>query len=265
MIRFLIHFSKARPTLMLCLFWLPTTLAQESNLSQRIDKLERTMSTAGLIDLVEQLESLQEEVRYQRGQIEQLQFELQKFTTPGVTLGAGPIVSASESEEGRPLAVDEGRRQTSPSAEESPLPVALDGPVEGEDVQSLSAVEGESIYREAFGLLKEGKYEEAIEGFNFYLSSNPNGKYSDNSQFWLGEAYYVLQNYAVAIEQYAKLIQDFPGSKKSSHAMLKIGYCYEKLGDVSKAIEILEDLGKRFPDSAAARLGRTKIDKLRPE
>ena len=143
--------------------------------------------------------------------------------------------------------------------------MVLDSLVEGEDGEPLSVVDGESIYREAFGLLKDGKYEEAIEGFKFYLSGNPNGKYSDNSQFWLGEAYYVLQDYAAAIEQYTKLIQDFPGSKKSSHAMLKIGYCYEKLGDFSKAIETLEDLGKRFPDSAAARLGRTKIDKLEPE
>ena len=265
MASFLKHFPVAQFTLVY-FFWLPVTLAQESNLSERIEKLERTMSTAGLIDLVEQLESLQKEVRFLRGQVEQLQFELQKTTTSRVAVGAVPAIGTGESEEDESSVIDGGRRQTLLPEESSSLSVdPPDASVGGEEEASLSEVDRESVYREAFALLKEGKYQEAIEGFNLYLSGNPNGKYSDNSQFWLGEAYYVLQNYAVAIEQYNQLIQDFPKSKKSGHAMLKIGYCYEKLGDVNKAIETLEDLGKRFPDSAAARLGRTKIDKLRPE
>ena len=86
---------------------------------------------------------------------------------------------------------------------------------------------------------------------------------SDNSQYWLGEAYYVLQDYGEAIQQYKRLIEQFPNSKKSSHAMLKIGYCHEKLGSVTKAVETLSELQELFPNSAAARLGRAKIEKLR--
>ena len=81
----------------------------------------------------------------------------------------------------------------------------------------------------------------------------------------MGEAYYVLQDYLEAIKQYRKLIQKFPDSKKSSHALLKIGYCHEKLGNKNEALKILSELQKSFPNSAAARLGLTKIDKLRTE
>ena len=129
--------------------------------------------------------------------------------------------------------------------------------------QPTAVINGEQLYRVAFGLLKAGKYLEAIEGFNDYLSKNPAGNFSDNSQYWLGEAYYVLQDYSEAIQQYKRLIQQFPDSKKSSHAMLKIGYCHEKLGSEAKAVETLSELQELFPNSAAARLGRAKMEKLR--
>ena len=50
--------------------------AQEPSISDRLDKLERTLSTAGLIDLVEQIEELQQEVRVLRGELENLQFQM---------------------------------------------------------------------------------------------------------------------------------------------------------------------------------------------
>ena len=246
--------------------WFPLVEAQDSNLFERIEKLERTMSTAGLIDLVEQLESLQKEVRLQRGDIEKLQFQIQKISN-------GNNGFQEESNSNLPAEAEEALATDQeilvPNEEillkETPglQPDKL-GASNG-DQPSPSLLEGERSYRAAFSLLKEGKYLEAIEGFKLYLMQNPKGKYSDNSQYWLGEAHYVLQDYVEAIVQYSKLIQDFPESKKSSHAMLKVGYCYEKLGEYEKAINTLSELGKRFPDSAAAMLGVSKIEKLKSE
>ena len=244
----------------LLFFYTFTVESQEASVSDRLDKLERTLSTAGLIDLVEQIEELQKEVRDQRGKIETLQFKIKKISDDErpLEITSPEELSAKLVDEPAAISLNE---ESAPVQDVMPSPVGS----ESNGLQSSSVITGEKLYRSAFGLLKSGKYLEAIEGFNFYLSKNPEGKYSDNSQYWMGEAYYVLQDYLEAIKQYRKLIQKFPDSKKSSHALLKIGYCHEKLGNKNEALKILSELQENFPDSAAARLGLTKIEKLRAE
>ena len=73
-----------RQVLALCLLCLVgSPFAQEAELYKRIEKLEKRLSTAGLIDLVEQLEMLQGELQFHRGQIEQLQHEIEKLQAHG--------------------------------------------------------------------------------------------------------------------------------------------------------------------------------------
>ena len=246
----------------LLFFYTFTVESQEASVSDRLDKLERTLSTAGLIDLVEQIEALQKEVQDQRGKIETLQFKIKKISDDEGPLGITSPEELAAKLVDEPAAISLNE-EPAPVQEVMPLPGSSETIQNGS--QSTSVITGEKLYRSAFGLLKSGKYLEAIEGFNFYLSENPQGKYSDNSQYWMGEAYYVLQDYLEAIKQYRKLIQKFPDSKKSSHALLKIGYSHEKLGNKNEALKILSELQENFPNSAAARLGLTKIEKLRAE
>ncbi len=234
--------------------------SQESSISDRLDRLERTLSTAGLIDLVEQIEELQQEVRVQRGELENLQFQIKKIQSEEDS-------STAASSEELLSKLPDGPETVSSVEDSDSLKntssLSLESNIIDSEPQPTAVISGENLYREAFGLLKAGKYLEAIEGFNDYLLKNPEGDFSDNSQYWLGEAYYVLQDYSEAIQQYRRLIQQFPDSKKSSHAMLKIGYCHEKLGSVTNALDALSELQELFPNSAAARLGRAKMEKLR--
>ena len=234
--------------------------AQGPSISDRLDKLERTLSTAGLIDLVEQIEELQKEVRVLRGELENLQFQMNKIQNNKDSLEAASQERLSSKLTDEPTTV---MSVDKPDSLQNTSSLSLESNSIDSEPQPTAVINGEQLYRVAFGLLKAGKYLEAIEGFNDYLSKNPEAEFSDNSQYWLGEAYYVLQDYEEAIQQYKRLIQQFPDSKKSSHAMLKIGYCHEKLGSEAKAVETLSELQELFPNSAAARLGRAKMEKLR--
>ena len=128
--------------------------------------------------------------------------------------------------------------------------------------QSPPSQNADQAYREAFGLLKAGKYDESIEAFNLFLLDYPNSEYADNSQYWLGETYFVKQDYPAAIEQYQKLITNYPASKKQSHALLKIGYSFQRLGELDKARAVLEDLQTRYPGSTAARLAAERVQQI---
>lgn len=123
--------------------------------------------------------------------------------------------------------------------------------------------ESENAYREAFGLLKGGQYEQAIAGFTAYLKNYPNGQYADNAQFWIGESYYVLRKFEPAISQYQKLITNYPDSQKQPQALLKIANSFAFLGRKDQATQILNQLKQKYPDSTAARLADESLARLR--
>ena len=142
----------------------------------------------------------------------------------------------------------------------APAPVA---PAPG--VGTGDTAESEAAYRDAFGMLKAGQYEQSIAAFNNYLQQYPSSQYADNAQYWLGEAYYVMRQYEPAIQQYQKLVNTYPDSQKQSHAMLKIAYSYDELGLAQQAASVLGELKQRFPGSAAARLADERLQRMRAE
>ncbi len=123
--------------------------------------------------------------------------------------------------------------------------------------------ESEAVYREAFGMLKAGQYEQSINGFTRYLQQYPNGQYADNAQFWVGEAYYVTRRFEPAIAQYQKLIANYPDSQKQAHALLKVGYSFDELGRRDQAVQILNQLKQKYPDSSAAQLADQRLQRIR--
>jgi tol-pal system protein YbgF len=158
-----------------------------------------------------------------------------------------------------------------PRAPANPLPTAalLPAPLPAPSIQpsvpTIDSVESEAAYRAAFAMLKAGQYEASVEAFNAYLRQYPSSQYSDNAQYWLGEAYYVMRQFEPAISQYQSLVQNFPASKKQSHAMLKIGYSYYELGLTEQSATVLAELKARFPASAAARLADERLQRIRSE
>ena len=118
--------------------------------------------------------------------------------------------------------------------------------------QPESPLVAQSQYQAAFGLLRNADYDQAIVEFNKFLAKYPDSKYSDNAQYWMGEAYYVTRRFNDAITEYMKLISNYPESQKVPNGLLKIGYSYYELGQKEEGKRILQDLIERYPESSAA-------------
>ena len=122
-----------------------------------------------------------------------------------------------------------------------------------------------SAYQTAFGMLKDGKYDQAIQAFQQFLANYPGSSLVDNAQYWLGEAYYVNRSFSEAQSAFQAVIDKFPDSRKLPDALLKIGYCrYEmKLWEPARAV--LEQVISRYPDAPAAKLAQERLDKMSTE
>lgn len=117
-------------------------------------------------------------------------------------------------------------------------------------------------YQQAFNLLKQAHYEQAIKALRAFLKKYPTGDYSDNAQYWLGEAFYVMRQFEPALAEYKKVIANFPQSPKYTHALLKIGYCYYELGHLDEAKQTLQSLVNQYPGETASRLAEERLKSI---
>jgi tol-pal system protein YbgF len=117
-------------------------------------------------------------------------------------------------------------------------------------------------YDDAFVLLKQGSYDRAIKGFRGFLAKYPNSSLADNAQYWTGEANYVLRNYKPALEEFSKVMNAYPNSPKLPDSLLKIGYIHYELGARDKARKALTDVIARYPNTAAAKLATKRLQEM---
>ncbi len=122
-----------------------------------------------------------------------------------------------------------------------------------------------AAYDEALGALLDGRYAESARRFAAFLQQYPDGDYADNATYWLGESYYVTQNYQVALETFQDLLSRFPDSSKAPDALLKVGYSHYELKDWPQAESVLGQVVERYPDTTAARLAQGRLRALRLE
>jgi len=118
-------------------------------------------------------------------------------------------------------------------------------------------------YSLAYQDFKSAKYEDARRGFQKYLEQNPNTDLSDNAQFWIGETYYLENNYEKAILEYEKVIKNFPDGDRVPHALLKQGLSFLKLGDEDSGKLLLQQVFKDFPNTGQARIAKAKLKALK--
>lgn len=228
----------------------------------------------GLFNLLNQVESLQQEVRALRGALEEQSHRLQQLEKRHQEI-SGDLdrrLQTVESVGGNPPAGLDAAAPPSPAtaavAPEGMAPAQSSPtgplPATGADIEPApNAPEAEKqTYQQAFGLLKAGQYDNAIAGFIGFLAQYPNSAYADNAQYWVGEAYYVTRKFDPAIMEYSKLMQAYPDSPKVPHALLKIAYSYDELGQKAEAKAKLQELINGYPGSTAAKLAEERLQRL---
>ena len=147
-------------------------------------------------------------------------------------------------------------------------PVAISpGPTPAAGIIPTDPVDPEkekADYKQAFDLLKLGKYQEAVAAYKIFLQRYPNGKYAGNAQYWLGEAWYVMRQYLKALAAFQKVLTDYPQSK-APDAMLKIAYVLGELGRLEEAKATLAELKTKYPNTTPAQLADNRLRQMQWE
>ncbi|MCZ8115429.1 tol-pal system protein YbgF [Silanimonas sp.] len=259
--------------------------AQRASLSERIERLEAQAASQNNaqanIETLNRLNALQQEVASLRGLVEQLQNENAQLKQAareqyidldsrlgrlegGSAPAAGTAATPAGADGGAPTPaetpaapVDAAPGTAAPAAPRGVVAdVATGAPVPADPAGERP------MYDSAFQALRDGEYAEASRRFQAYLEAYPAGTLAPNAWYWLGESYYVTQNYDVALTAFESLLQAFPDSAKAPDALLKLGYCQFELGRAPQGEATLRDVIARYPGSDAARLAQSRLRSL---
>lgn len=114
-------------------------------------------------------------------------------------------------------------------------------------------------YLAAYDLVKNKQFDEALVAMQAFATKYPQGGYTANAQYWLGELYIVKKNYAEAIAHFEIVLNQFPTSSKAAACSLKIGYALAASGKQSEAKLRLQQVVKTYPNTPTAELAATKL------
>jgi tol-pal system protein YbgF len=211
-----------------------------NDLDARVSKVERIISNQSLLELAQQADSLQAQVRDLRGQIEDLQNANQALR-----------------KQQRDFYADLDRRVT---ALEHGRSAASGSPASG----GSSAEPGvtsteESVYGQAFDALKAGSYSVAISGFQNFLTQYPASPLAPNAEYWLGQAHYVNQDFAAAESDFQAVLHKWPNSSKAPAAMLDLANTQFAQGKTAKGRATLRQVISRFPGTDAANRAQARL------
>jgi tol-pal system protein YbgF len=187
---------------------------------------EQDARDAALTDLTKKVTDLERAVRVQ-----------QEY------LGLEALVGAEEREKG--------------PGEEAQAPAGESGVTEEPKSEELA------LYDISLASYRDGKYENAMDGFKDFLKRYPKSDRADNAQFWIAESFMALKQYEQAILSYQEVIKKFPEGNKVPNALLRQSAAFWEIKDKTSARLLLKKIVKKYPNSNEAKIAQKRLKTLK--
>ncbi len=207
---------------------------------------------SSLSQLFYQLQVLQQEVQELRGMVEEQSYQINRL--------------ARDQQE---QYLDLDRRMQSVRANaQQPAAVTMPesdgtGGAGGQRAAAAPVTGSErDAYTAAFDLMKARQFDASADAFNQLIVDYPNGTYTANSFYWLGELYLAESELEKARQSFVQVTNLYADHQKAPDALYKLGVVYHRLGDDQRAREYLDRARTEYPQSSAAGLAQTYLAEL---
>jgi tol-pal system protein YbgF len=214
------------------------------DLDSRVGRIDRIVSNQSLVQMANRIDAQQEEIRQLHGQIEELQNDNTRLR-----------------QEQRNLYADLDKRLGEAAATAAAANAAANAVAAASMAPTLVGDE-QTQYDRALEQLRTRDYGAAAESFRSLAAAFPNGQLADNTQYWLGETYYVTQEYDHAVAAFQRVLTEWPNSRKAPDALLKLGYTQLEQGKQETGRATLQQVVTKYPGTDAAKLAGERLAKL---
>jgi tol-pal system protein YbgF len=222
---------------------------QVKQLEARAIKLEQALAAAeadkeqsirAMLDLQMQLEALNAELRKLRGQNEELMHNLQ---------------DAEKRQKDFYIDLDTRLRRF----ESEGAPQRAEG---ARDASADPAGENRA-FEAAYNLYKVENYQKAAAAFSDFLKRYPQSVHEANVRYWMGNAYFLLQDCRNSVGSYQALVNKNQDHPRVPEAMLNIADCQLDLKNKNAARKTLRQLISQFPGSDASEKAKKRLARIK--
>jgi len=105
----------------------------------------------------------------------------------------------------------------------------------------------EQQYEAAQQMLRAGQYAAAEQTLRDIVTKNPRHPFAASAQYWLGETYYVRQDYQNASVAFADGYKNYPKGNKAPDTLLKLGMSLSAMKKDQDACAVYDRLNKEYP------------------
>ena len=123
-------------------------------------------------------------------------------------------------------------------------------------------LEEQEAYEQAFELLKQSRYEDAVASFQQFVDTWPNSQLADDAYYWMSEARYVNREFEYALSGFRTVVSRYPESQRVPEALLKIGYIQYDIGSYEDAAGTFRDILDRFPGHQVTVSAQTRLRRI---
>jgi tol-pal system protein YbgF len=250
----------------------PAMAETRASLADRVAALEiqvqqnQSQQSVAQLNRIAQLES---DIKDLRSQVEQLQNDNAQLKQHGreqyidldsrlgrLEGGSAAGANGNRAPAGNPAAPGPG-----PS---TAAPVASSAGSAGAAAPAGAANAGgeQQSYDAALAAVRDDQYADAARRFQAFVQQYPDSALAPNAYYWMGESYYVTQNYQLALDAFKAVVTRYPDSPKSPGALLKIGYSQDGLKHHDAAVAILREVIDRYPGSEVARQAQGRLREI---
>ena len=197
----------------------------------------------GAMESQYQQQLLQQEVMELRGLVERLQHELDRLKSI---------------QDDRYLELD-ARLQQALNANVQ-VPEAVDEEIGGIGETAVAVIDEnlseKDLYETTQILIRNRQYEMAITQLEALIDRFPDGEFTANTYYWLGQVQAAKTNpdFEKARQALAQVISYFPEHRKVPDAAYALGKVYYTLGDCERATDLLQQVVDQYPGKSAAKL-----------
>ncbi|MDH3739650.1 MAG: tol-pal system protein YbgF [Alphaproteobacteria bacterium] len=128
---------------------------------------------------------------------------------------------------------------------------------------SLPAGSPEDRYNYARSFLMRRDFVGAEQALRSFVDTYPENPLSGNAQYWLGETYYVRNDFGAAARTFADGFQRYPDSSKAPDNLLKLSMSLAALERTDDACITLQKLASEYPQSPASIKQRAQTERTR--
>ncbi|HET7396747.1 MAG TPA: tol-pal system protein YbgF [Gammaproteobacteria bacterium] len=220
---------------------------RQQQLEARVDRLDQLFKNQSLSSMSQRIDDQQDQLRQLRGDVETLEHnvDLTKKQQRDLYLDLDRRLQKLELGTGNSQA---SNGNTSTAAQ----PAANDA-------------DERSAYQKNFNLVKQGRYDDAINGFTAFIQQYPQSQLVPNAEFWMGESHYQQSDFQGALVNYKAVVQNYPDSSKAPDALLKMGYAQYEMKDWKAARKTLDSVVSKYPDSRSAGYAKQRLQRMKKE